>query len=124
MKRVVALMTGLMLLIALAAFAQAGKTKAPQAPKPKPPVTKTATGTISTVSSTALVITHKVKGKDEQTTFVLNAQTKTTGDPAVGATASVHYTVANNQNIATAVTVTPAKAAKPPAPKPVTTKKK
>jgi hypothetical protein len=118
MKRVVALMTGLILLMALAAFAQATKTKAPQAPKPKAPVTKSASGTISTVSDTALVITHKVKGKDEQTTFVLNAQTRKTGDLAVGAHAMVHYTVENNQNIATSVTVTPTKA------KAVTTKKK
>jgi hypothetical protein len=109
MKRVVALVTGLMLLMALAAFAQATKAKAPQAQKP---VTKSATGVVKTVSASALVITHKVKGADQDTTFVLNAQTKTTGDPAVGAHATVHYTVEADQNIATSVTYAPAKTAK------------
>jgi hypothetical protein len=121
MKRIIALMTGLVLLIALAAFAQATKGKAAQAPKPKAPVTKTATGAVKTVSATALVITHKVSGKDEDMAFVLNSKTDTKGDAAVGARATVHYTVEANQNIATAVTYAAVKVATRP---PATTKKK
>lgn len=118
MKRIIALMTGLVLLMALAAFAQGTKKVAP---RPKPVTTKTATGAVKTVSATALVITHKVSGKDEDMAFVLNSKTDTKGDAAVGARATVHYTVEANQNIATAVTYAAVKVATRP---PATTKKK
>jgi cytoskeletal protein RodZ len=113
MKRAVALVTALVLIMALAAFAQGTKKAAPA----QKPVTKTATGTVKTVSGTALVITHKVSGKDEDMTFALSAATKATGDAAVGARATVHYTVDNNVNSATSVTYAAAKA-------PAATKKK
>jgi hypothetical protein len=99
--------------MALAAFAQTTKT-APQAkPKAAPVVkTQTATGPVKSVGATSLVITHKVKGNPEDIAFVLNTATKTTGTAAVGATATVHYTVEGNVNTATSVTYA---AAKPPA---------
>jgi hypothetical protein len=101
MKKIVALTAGLMLLMALAALAQApqGKAGAHQA-----------NGTITSIEGNSLVLDHKVKGKDEKTTFTMNDSTKKTGDLVVGAKATVHYTVANGQNVATMVQATaPAK---------------
>jgi len=94
MKKVVAVMTGMLLLMAVAAFAQAPKTKV---------TTASATGTITSVDEGKLVLSHKVKGKDETTTFILNADTKKEGDLKPGARVTVHYKVENNQNIATQV---------------------
>jgi hypothetical protein len=94
MKKIVAVTAGLMLLMALAAFAQAPKGKA---------AAHQANGTISSVEGNTLVLDHKAKGKDEKTTFVMNESTRKTGNLAVGAKATVHYMVENGQNVATMV---------------------
>ena len=108
-------MIGLCLLVSAVALAQAPKTVKP-APKP---TTKQAVGTIDSVDASSLVLTHKMAGKDVTTTFVLNADTKKEGDLAKGAKVTLHYVVANGQNIATLVKASPASA-----PKPAATKKK
>jgi hypothetical protein len=94
MKKAVAVMTGLFLLITVAALAQAPKAKATAA---------SANGTISSIDESTLVLSHKVKGKDETTTFVLNAATKKEGDLKPGAKVTVHYKTEGGQHIATLV---------------------
>jgi TolA-binding protein len=96
MKKVIAVMTGLFLLMAVAALAQAPKAKA---------TTASATGTISSIDEGTLVLSHKVKGKEEQTTFMMNASTKREGDLKTGEKVDVHYRVEDGQNVATVVKV-------------------
>jgi hypothetical protein len=112
MKRITALATCFVLLMAMAAFAQAKKTT-PAAPKAATATTKTASGTIVSADATTLVLTHKVNAKDVEMTFVLDAKTKTTGAMVKDAKVTVHYTVDGTTNKATSVTATPAKAAAP-----------
>ncbi len=64
---------------------------------------ETAQGTIVSSSSSELVITAKVKGKEEQETFVINPETKTAGDLTAGFMAKVHYRSENGQNVATQI---------------------
>jgi len=102
MKRIVTLLTGVVFLMAIAAFAQTHVTKNQMA-KEKAPVTHQASGTITSAEAGSLVLSHMVKGKEEQTTFVLNDQTKKEGNLQAGTKAMVHYRVEGGQNIATLV---------------------
>jgi len=95
MKKIVTIMTGLFLLMAVASFAHTTKAQAPK--------TLEAKGTVVSVDDNSLVLEHKVKGKDEKTTFVLNADTKKEGKLAPKGKATVHYKVEGGQNIATMV---------------------
>src|SRR5512135_1982504 len=92
MKKAVAVMAGLLLVMAVAAFAQTAKAK-----------TLEAKGTVVSVDDNSLVLEHKVQGKDTKTTFVLNAETKKEGKLAPKGKATVHYKVEGGQNIATMV---------------------
>lgn len=92
MKKAVAVMAGLLLVMAVAAFAQTAKAK-----------TLEAKGTVVSVDDNSLVLEHKVQGKDTKTTFVLNAETKKEGKLAPKGKATVHYKVEGDQNIATMV---------------------
>ena len=92
MKKAVAVMAGLLLVMAVAAFAQTAKAK-----------TLEAKGTVVSVDDNSLVLEHKVQGKDTKTTFVLNAETKKEGKLAPKGKATVHYKVEGGQNIATIV---------------------
>ncbi len=102
MKRGTALIATFMLLFAMAAFAKQSGSSA-KTNKAKSEVTRQATGTISSADNGKLVLTHKVKGKDEQTSFVMNDQTRKQGDLRSGEKATVHYKVENGENIATVV---------------------
>lgn len=62
-------------------------------------------GTISSVTGSDLIVTHKYKGKDENSTFMLNSTTKKEGNLNKGALAVVYYEVKDNQKIATEVKV-------------------
>jgi hypothetical protein len=93
MKKVMAVMAGLLLVMAVAAFAQTAKA----------PKTLEAKGTVVSVDENSLVLDHKVQGKDTKTTFVLNADTKKEGKLAPKGKATVHYKVEGGQNIATMV---------------------
>ncbi len=110
MRKAVVLAISLVLIMSLAAFAQGTAQKKATAPKAKAP-THTLAGTISSVDASALALSHKVKGKEETTNFVLNEQTKKMGDMKAGEKATVHYMVENGQNVATSVTVSAAKSA-------------
>lgn len=74
-----------------------------QAKASKAPASHQAAGVIKSLDDASLVLTHKVSGKDQDTTFVLNDQTKKTGTLKAGEKAVVHYKVENGQNIATVV---------------------
>ncbi len=63
------------------------------------------TGTISSVSGSDLVVSHKYKGKDENSTFMLNSTTKKEGNLDKGVMAVVYYEIKNNQRVATEVKV-------------------
>lgn len=112
MKRITALATCFVLLMAMAAFAQTTKKTAPKVVTAK---TMLVSGTIVSADAGSLVITRKgVTGSPEQMTFVLDAKTTKTGDMVKDATAAVHYTTDGTTNKATSVKVTPAKTAKAP----------
>jgi hypothetical protein len=66
-------------------------------------------GTISSVTDSDLVLEHKWKGKEENTKFVLNSDTKKVGTVDKGEMATVYYHMDNKQRIATEIKVTPAK---------------
>jgi hypothetical protein len=66
-------------------------------------------GTISSITDSDLVLEHKWKGKEENTKFVLNSNTKKEGTLNKGEMATVYYHMDNKQRIATEVKVTPAK---------------
>jgi len=110
MKRLAGWVMALMLLVSAAGLGPStalakGKAKAKSS-------VHQATGTISSVNANQLVLSHKVKGKEEQTTFVMNDQTKREGNLSSGEKATVHYTVQNNEKIATMVKPAPMKTAK------------
>jgi hypothetical protein len=111
MKRITALATCFVLLMAMAAFAQTAAKKT--APKVVTAKTMLVSGTIVSADASSLVITRKgVTGSPEQMTFVLDAKTTKTGDMVKDATAAVHYTTDGTTNKATSVKATPAKVAK------------
>lgn len=104
MRKMTALMTGLVLLLAMAAIAQASaKATAAKEHKAKAEVTRQASGTITSTDANTLVLSHKVNGKEQQTTFTLNDQTRKQGELRSGEKATVHYKVEGDQNIATMV---------------------
>jgi hypothetical protein len=84
-------------------FAASFAMAAQQAKAAKAPASHQAAGVVKSVDDTSLVLTHKVSGKDQDITFVLNAQTKKTGTIKVGEKVVVHYKVEGGQNIATVV---------------------
>lgn len=88
---------------------QPATTAAAKAPADKVQV---ASGEVVSLSDTNLVLSHKVKGKAEQTTYAINGETKKVGDPQAGVKATVHYKAENGQDVATLVKVKPVKAAK------------
>ncbi len=100
-----------MALMLLASVAGLGQGTALAKAKAKSSVHQ-ATGTISSVSGNQLVLSHKVRGKEEQTTFVMNDQTKREGNLMSGEKATVHYRTQNNENIATMVKPVAVKSAK------------
>jgi hypothetical protein len=124
-RKLMAIATGAFLLASTGLMAQtttktksaaAGQTsKAPAATKSKA-VTKTATGTITSADASKLVLSHKVAGKDESVTFMLDSSTTKKGDMTPGSKATVKYHTDNGQNMATSVTATAGKPAATKAP--------
>ena len=94
MKRIVAGMMGLILLMAVASFAQATKAE---------PERGSVKGTISSVDGGKLVVSGASGFQKFQTTFVLNADTKKEGNLKTGTYVIVYYKNVNNQKIATLV---------------------
>lgn len=101
---------GSMLAISSLGFSQAGTT-------PKTTTTQSATkkqskvltsvtrGTVKSMSDTQLVVDKKVKGKQQDATFVMDTSTQKQGNIAVGTPVTVRYRHENSQDIATMVRV-------------------
>lgn len=70
-----------------------------------------ASGTITSIDSDQVVISEKVKGKEQPMTFKLDASTQKSGSLKTGAPVTVQYRTENKQNLATAVRETTAKPA-------------
>ena len=79
-----------------------------------------AVGTISSIDSNQVVVSEKVKGKDQTMTYSFDSATQKSGNLAVGTPVTVQYRNENSKNIATTVrerssnglTAKPAKKAK------------
>lgn len=114
MKKLFTLFLAVMLFGALGFAAQETGSKASTKPakttKTKAPTTKVAWGTIKSASDTDLVVTEK----SGDVTYKLNADTKKTGDMAVGNHVTVHYTIQGTDNVATVVMAKAPKAPKAP----------
>jgi hypothetical protein len=91
-------------LLAGAAFAQAPANKPAKHAKAATAMhTHVASGTVVSADESKLVLSHKVKGKTQEMSFSLSADTQKTGDLKAGAKATVHYRTENGENVATAV---------------------
>jgi hypothetical protein len=107
---------GALALVPALALAQTKPAPAPSkaapkaaAPAPaKPAATHATTGIIKSADATSLVIA-KTEKDAKTTTFTLNAATVSKGALTPGARVEVRYRTEGTQNIATAVTATPAK---------------
>ncbi len=64
-----------------------------------------ATGTIRSISDTALVLSTRSNGKLVRRSFTLTTATTQEGDLKAGARATVYYTVENSKRVATRVVV-------------------
>lgn len=83
------------------------KTKKAKADK-----TKVAKGKIVSASDTEVVLSHKVKGQEQNETFAINSSTQKSGDLNAGNWATVHYTAEGGTNTATMVSAKAPKAGK------------
>ena len=68
-------------------------------------------GTIKSIASDRLVLSHQENGKAEDLTFMLSPKTERKGDLTSGAQVSVHYRTENNKLMATAIQAVPQKTA-------------
>jgi hypothetical protein len=60
-------------------------------------------GTIRSITSSELVLTHDANGTQEESTFLLNSQTKTDGEIETGAHVSVCYKNQNHERVVTEI---------------------
>ena len=95
------------------------KSNPPAATETKTKTTKgamhRATGTVTSIDNDKLVLNHKVNGKTEDETIMLNSDTKKPSDLKTGNRVSVQYREENNQKVATAIKEMPSKSASKPA---------
>ena len=83
------------LVVALAGSAFAGKQSAAKQ--------YFATGTITSVDASHVVVNEKVKGKEQSMTYKLDSSTQKSGKLANGTPVSIQYHKDNNESIATSV---------------------
>src|SRR5262245_10467999 len=95
------------------------KANPPAATETKTKATKgamhRATGTVTSIDNDKLVLNHKVSGKTEDETIMLNSDTKKPSDVKTGDRVSVQWRDENNQKIATTIREMPSKSASKPA---------
>ncbi len=95
------------------------KANPPAATETKTKTTKgamhRATGTVTSVDNDKLVLNHKVNGKTQDETIMLNSDTKKPSDLKTGDHVSVQWRDENNQKIAAAIKAMPSKSASKPA---------
>jgi hypothetical protein len=73
------------------------------------PKTHEEIGTISSMTNSDLVLSHLVKGKQEDTTFKMDSNTKKEGTIDKGARVAVYFKDENHQRIATDIKAEPKK---------------
>jgi hypothetical protein len=66
-------------------------------------------GTVSSLTTSQLVLSHSVKGKQEETTFKLDSSTKKEGMIDKGAQVAIYYKDQNHEHVATEVKAEPKK---------------
>ena len=71
-----------------------------------------ASGMITSIDSNQVVISEKVKGKEQPMTFKLDSSTQKSGSLSTGTPVTIQYRTENNQNLATAVRERSAKPSK------------
>jgi hypothetical protein len=100
-------------LIAIPAYA-AQQSQSTQAPAQQAMQSQTVTGTVVSVTDTALTVntssnsdaSQQANSAATQVKFVIDANTKIDGTPSAGAKATVEYTTdSNNRKVATHVTI-------------------
>lgn len=64
-------------------------------------------GTVASSDATRLMISRRMKGKNEETSFVLTPETRREGNVETGAQVMVKYRMENNERVATLVKVRP-----------------
>lgn len=92
--------------LAGSAFAAQGTPAAKPEPSRKPASAMAlheVTGTVVSADATKLVISHVVKGKSEETSFMLGPETAKSGKLEPGLHAMIKYRMDNGQNVATLV---------------------
>jgi hypothetical protein len=62
-----------------------------------------ASGTISSIDDNHVVISEKIKGKEQPVTFNMDSSTQKSGNLQAGALVTIQYRTENSQNVATAV---------------------
>jgi hypothetical protein len=90
----VALVTCVALALSASAFAKTQK---------KSSAKHVAVGTITSIDGNQVVISEKVKGKDQTMTFKMDSSTQKTGSLNNGSPVTVQYRTENSEKIATAV---------------------
>lgn len=70
-----------------------------------PAETQQLAGTIQSFTKTTLVVSHVAEGKNTETTFEVNANTKVEGKLENGARAIIDYQVQDGKNVAVRVVV-------------------
>ena len=107
-KSIITTATGILLAV-FSGMALANANPQKQAvPKPeKKSATSVSTGTITSINSDQLVLSHKKNGTAEELTFMLSPKTERKGDLTSGAQVTVHYRTENNHLMATAIQAMP-----------------
>lgn len=62
-----------------------------------------AVGTIASIDANQVVVSEKVKGKDQTMTYNFDSATQKSGNLGVGTPVTVQYRTENSQNVATTV---------------------
>ena len=78
--------------------------------KTSQPATHFTQGTIASIDANRMVITRKVRGKEDRLAFSMNSQTLRSGNLVAGSRVSVQYHEGDSQKIAAAVRELPTKA--------------
>jgi hypothetical protein len=60
-----------------------------------------AVGKITSIDANQVVVSEKVKGKDQTMTYKLDSSTQRSGNLTVGTPVTIQYRTENNQNVAT-----------------------
>lgn len=60
-------------------------------------------GIVKSMDANALVLSHKVGGKEQDISLIVNPETKREGDVKVGSHVTAHYKMMSGQNVVTAI---------------------